>query len=123
MRIPPQLSLDAGMDAEERTGREVLDTAQLVARKAGLKIRTSLIRTRSPGAAIVEEAKRRGSEVIYLSTVHAPPSEDKLGATATYLLERRPCRIVVETAPNGRGPDLGLKSRREVLERAAEAAA
>ena len=101
----------------------MLDTARLVARKAGLKIRTSLIRTRSPGAAIVDEAKRRGSDVIYLSTVHAPPAEDKLGSTATYLLERRPCLIVVETAPNGRLNGAGLKPSREPLERAVKAPA
>ena len=97
LRVPQQLSLGAGMEAEERTGREVLATARLRGRRAGLTVRTSLIRTRSPGAAIVEEAERRNSDVIYISTLHAPPSEAALGPTTTYLLERRPCRIVVET--------------------------
>ena len=90
------------MEEEERAGRSVLDTAMLVAKQSNLKIRTSLVRTRSPGAAIVDEAERRGSEVIFLSTLHAPPNEHALGPTASYLLERRPCRIVVETGANGR---------------------
>ncbi|GAC1324169.1 MAG: hypothetical protein NVSMB25_21380 [Thermoleophilaceae bacterium] len=97
LRVPAQLSLGAGMEEEERLGREVLETARLRGRRAGLRIRTSLIRTRSPGAAIIEEAERRNSDVIYISTLHAPQSEHAFGPTASYLLQRRPCRIVVET--------------------------
>ena len=101
VRVPPQLSLGAGLDEEERAGREALETARLRGRRVGVKVRTTLIRTRNAGAAIVEEAERLGSEVIFLSTVHGPPAEHALGPTATYLLERRPCRIVIETENGG----------------------
>src|SRR5207237_1619395 len=94
-------SLDAGLEDEEQLGLSVLESARLAGRKSGLKVQTSLIRTRSPGAAIVEEAERRDAEIIYLGTVHAPPSERALGPTASYLLAHRPCRIVVETGGNG----------------------
>jgi len=108
LRVPAQLSLGAGMEEEETRGREVLESARLHGRRAGLDVVTSLIRTRNPGAAIVEEAERRHADVIYLSTVHAPPSESALGPTATYLLETRPCRVVIETegggSANGRAP-------------------
>jgi nucleotide-binding universal stress UspA family protein len=95
------------MEEEEARGREVLESARVRGRRAGLKVVTSLIRTRNPGAAIVEEAERRNADVIYLSTIHAPPSESALGPTATYLLEKRPSRVVIETeggAANGRAP-------------------
>ena len=75
-------------------------------------MRSSLIRTRNPGASIVEEAERRNADVVYMSTVHAPPSESSLGPTASYLLEKRPCRIVIETdggAMNGRAPVNGRR--------------
>lgn len=89
------------MEAEEQAGQSLLESARLAGRQAGLKVRTSLIhtrtRTRNPGAALVEEAQRRESDVVYLATVHAPPSERALGPTASYLLKQRPCRIVVET--------------------------
>jgi APA family basic amino acid/polyamine antiporter len=101
LRVPPQLSLGAGMEDEEAAGRAVLDSARVRGRKSKLKVRTTLIRTRNPGAAIVEEAERLNSEVIFVSTLHAPSSEHALGPTASYLLERRPCRIVIETEPNG----------------------
>jgi APA family basic amino acid/polyamine antiporter len=107
LQVPAQLSLHAGMEAEEAEGHGVLEAAKLVGRDVGLKVRTALIRTRNPGAAIVDEAKLRGSEVVYLATVHAPPSERALGPTAAYLLTHRPCRIVVETdnRRNGRLED------------------
>jgi APA family basic amino acid/polyamine antiporter len=96
--VPPQLPLDGWMEHEEERGRTVLDVARVRARQRKLKIRTSVIRTRNPGAAIVEEAKRRGSEIVYLDTAHAPPTERALGPTATYLLGHRPCRVIIETA-------------------------
>jgi basic amino acid/polyamine antiporter, APA family len=126
LRVPAQLSLGAGMAEEEARGRQVLEAARLRGRRAGLKIETSLIRTRNPGAAIVEEAERRGADVIYLSTLHAPPSESALGATATYLLEKRPCRIVIETdggAMNGRVPTNGRARGYDSAARASPASA
>ena len=108
LRVPNQLSLDAGLVDEEHLGVSVLESAKLAGRKAGLKVETRLIRTRSPGAAIVEEAERRKAEIVYLGTAHAPPSERALGPTASYLLAHRPCRVVIETPPvNGLGGHSG----------------
>jgi basic amino acid/polyamine antiporter, APA family len=101
LRVPAQLSIDAGLEREEELGYSVLEAAQLRGRKAGLKVHTRLVRTRNPGATIVEEAKKSKAEIIYLATVHAPPSERAIGPTAGYLLSHRPCRIVVETGGNG----------------------
>jgi APA family basic amino acid/polyamine antiporter len=116
LRVPNQLSLEAGLDEEEQRGLSVLESAKVQGRKAGLKVRTRLLRTRNPGAAIVDEAERTGAEIIYLGTAHAPSSERALGPTASYLLAHRPCRVVIETPAvttreeaswtgNGREPD------------------
>jgi APA family basic amino acid/polyamine antiporter len=104
LRVPNQLSLDAGLAEEEQQGIAVLESAKLTGRKAGLKVQTRLVRTRSPGMAIVEEAERTSAEIIYLGTAHAPPSERAIGPTAAYLLQHRPCRVVIESPPavNGR---------------------
>ena len=101
LRVPNQLSLDAGLEEEEQLGLSVLESAKLAGRKAGLKIQTRLIRTRNPGLALVEEARRRQAEIIYLGTAHAPPAERTLGPTANYLLAHRPCRVVIEVPPAG----------------------
>ncbi len=95
--VPSQLSLEAGLEEEEAQGRSVLEGARIQARRLGIKIRTGLIRTRNPGAAIVEEAERVGSDVIYWSTIHAPAGEKGIGPTAAYLLSKRPCRVIIET--------------------------
>jgi len=95
--VPSRLSLEAGLEEEEAKGRSVLESARIQARRAGIKIRTGLIRTRNPGAALVEEAKRLHSDVIYWSTIHAPAGERRIGPTAVYLLGKRPCRVIIET--------------------------
>jgi APA family basic amino acid/polyamine antiporter len=95
--VPRQLSLEAGLEAEEALGRSILESARIQGRRAGIKVRTGLIRTRNPGAALVDEARRIGSDVIYLSTLHAPNNEQRIGVTASYLLDKRPCRVVIET--------------------------
>ncbi len=95
--VPSQLSLEAGLEEEEAQGRSVLESARIQARRAGIKIHTGLIRTRNPGAALVEEAERLGCDVIYWSTIHAPAGEQRIGPTAAYLLSKRPCRVIIET--------------------------
>ncbi len=95
--VPSQLSLESGLEEEEAQGRSVLESARINARRAGIKIHTGLIRTRNPGAALVEEAERVGSDVIYWSTIHAPAGEQKIGPTAAYLLSKRPCRVIIES--------------------------
>jgi len=95
--VPSQLSLEEGLEEEEAQGRSVLESARIQARRAGIKIHTHLIRTRNPGAALVEEALRVGADVIYWSTIHAPSGEQRIGPTAAYLLSKRPCRVIIET--------------------------
>src|SRR3954467_9548701 len=66
LEVPPQLSLESGMVEEERRARAVLDVARLRGRAHKLKVTTGIVRTRSAGAALVEEARARASDVIYL---------------------------------------------------------
>lgn len=99
LRVPSQLSLDAGLAEEEHAGLALLESAREAGRRAGFHVQTRLIRTRNPGHAIVEEAERSGAEIIYLATDHAPANERALGPTAMYLLARRPCRVVIEAPP------------------------
>ncbi len=108
--VPSQLSLEAGLEAEEAQGRSALETARIKARRSNIKIRTGLIRTRNPGAALVEEAKRVDADVIYWSTIHAPVGEQRIGPTATYLLAKRPCRVIIETENRPERPREGERA-------------
>ncbi len=100
--VPQQLSLEIGLADEEAAGRRVLESARLQAKRRGIKIETGLIRTRSAGQALVDEAEKVGCDVIYWSTIHAPSDEQGIGPTASYLLSRRPCRIIIESENRAR---------------------
>jgi basic amino acid/polyamine antiporter, APA family len=100
LRVPDYLPLESGMEEEERLGRSVLEVARLQARTAGCRVRCRLIRTRNPGRAIVEEARERRSDLIYISTEHAPSNERLLGPTTRYVLAHRPCRVTIEHDPS-----------------------
>ena len=99
--MPAEQALPEGLEQQEYEARCALDIARLQARARGLKVRVKLIRTRNPGAAIVAEARERHSDLIYISTEHAPSDEKLLGPTTRYVLAKRPCRVVVETGGNG----------------------
>ena len=58
LQVPRQLPLQGGMEAEEQQGRGLLESARVAGRKAGVRVKTGLIRTRSPGSALVDEAAR-----------------------------------------------------------------
>jgi len=78
-----------------------LAVAGVQARLAGCRVRCRLVRSRPPGRAIVDEAIERRSDLIYVSTEHAPSEERLLGPTTRYVLAHRPCRVVIEHDPTG----------------------
>jgi APA family basic amino acid/polyamine antiporter len=104
--VPRQLSLESGLEDEEALGRSLLETVRIVARRHGIKVHTGLIRTRNPGGALVDEARRVHADVIYWSALHAPADEQRIGPTAAYLLAKRPCRVIIETDNRRRAHDL-----------------
>jgi APA family basic amino acid/polyamine antiporter len=116
LKVPEQLPLDGGLEREEREARRVLEVARLQAKVAGCRVRCRLLRTRNPGRAIVDEAKERRSDLIYISTEHAPSEERLIGPTIRYVMANRPCRVIVEHDPtaaaasmngNGKAKDNG----------------
>jgi basic amino acid/polyamine antiporter, APA family len=124
LKVPDQLPLDAEMPVQEREARAVLEVARLQAKAAGCRVRARLIRTRNPGRAIVDAAKERHSDLIFLSTEHAPNEEKLLGPTVRYVLAHRPCRVVVEHDPtavalsqNGHRPAVSPQAPERVPER------
>src|SRR4051812_10824221 len=84
LEVPPQLPLEAGLEREEADARELLEAARLRARVEKLKIRTAVVRTRNVGAAIVDEAKRRNAEVIYVDFANG--KRPGLSQIASYVL-------------------------------------
>jgi basic amino acid/polyamine antiporter, APA family len=109
LKVPEYLPLDGEMKDAEREARRVLEVGRLQAKVAGCRVRCRLILTRNPGKAIVEAAKERRSDLIYLSTEHAPSEEKLLGPTTRYVLAHRPCRVVVEHDPTAAAAENGAR--------------
>jgi APA family basic amino acid/polyamine antiporter len=113
LEVPRSQALPDGLAGQEYEARCALDEARLQARARGLKVRVKLIRARNPGKAIVEEAFDRNSDLIYISTEHAPSRERLLGPTVRYILAKRPCRVIVEGG--GAGTQAASRSAGELV--------
>ena len=95
--VPSQLSLEAGLEAEEAQGRSVLESARIVARRTGIKVHTGP----DPHPERGSDARRRGRacQCRRHLLVDDPCAGDEqgIGPTASYLLAKRPCRVIIES--------------------------
>ncbi len=97
VEVPLDLPLDADLrDAEERA-EQVLDDAQALLESYGVRVVTRLIRARSAGAAIAQEADRRNAELVVMG---APRRRGRsgtpiFGRTVDYVLKTSPARVLV----------------------------
>jgi basic amino acid/polyamine antiporter, APA family len=94
--VPLELPLDAHeLDDEERRALEALDAAAAIAELYGVDANERLVRTRSAGRAIVDEATSRHTEIIVMG---APRSSGRRGVfsdTVDFVLKHAPCRVMV----------------------------
>jgi nucleotide-binding universal stress UspA family protein len=95
-----QLRLDAKVPEEEEMLDDLLDDADAVGESYGVKIVERLARGRQAGPTIVEEAMRRGSEIIVLGATRKSERMRKaiFGSTVDYVLKHAPCRVMVVSA-------------------------
>jgi basic amino acid/polyamine antiporter, APA family len=92
--VPLDQPIDAAMPEQQELADRLLDDARNLAELYGVRIIERLLRSRSAGRAIVEEAERRQSEIVVLG---APRAERRqiFGPTADYVLKHAPCRVMV----------------------------
>ncbi|HSC74230.1 MAG TPA: universal stress protein [Gaiellaceae bacterium] len=92
--VPLELPLDSTLEEEERRADIALDSASAIAELYGVNFSERLVRARSPGRAIVDEAVRRSSEIIVMG---APRSGrgDVFSDTVDFVLKHAPCRVMV----------------------------
>jgi APA family basic amino acid/polyamine antiporter len=94
--LPLELPLDARDEKEEKRALDALDAAAAIAELYGVPVTERLVRARSPGRAIVDEATSRSSEIIVMG---APRSEGRGGGvfsdTVDFVLKHAPCRVMV----------------------------
>jgi APA family basic amino acid/polyamine antiporter len=111
--VPMSLPIDARLpDAQLERARAALRRAKAVGEEyAGVEVATATVRARQAGHAIVEEARRRGVEVIVLGAEEpsrirgggrlggrGSPLENFVGDITKYVIAKAPCRVIL-TAP------------------------
>jgi basic amino acid/polyamine antiporter, APA family len=98
IEIPLELDADhEDREAEAQANRE-LDEARAIGESYGISVIPRLLRGRSAGQAIVEEAERRGTEIIVIGAPRKGIGRRKqavFGATVDYVLKHAPCRVMV----------------------------
>jgi APA family basic amino acid/polyamine antiporter len=117
IEVPMSLPLDARLPREkvERGERALARARQVGQEYEGVEVATTHVRGRTLGSTIVEEARRRGVDVIVIGA--EPPSAIRgggllggiagtrpreLGEVTAYVLEKAPCRVLVTAPPDGR---------------------
>ena len=100
VRVPLDLPLDAEMvDAEERAHASLAE-ARLLGHDLGVDLQTELIRARSIGAAIVEEARNRRADLIVLGSSPRWRRQSRFfSPTVDYVLKRAACEVLVVAFP------------------------
>ena len=111
--VPMSLPIDARLpDTQLEQARAALRRAKAVGEEyEGVEVATATVRARQAGHAIVEEARRRGVEVIVLGAEEPSrirgggrlggrggPLENFVGEVTKYVLSKAPCRVIL-TAP------------------------
>jgi basic amino acid/polyamine antiporter, APA family len=97
LEVPRELGLLAELPEEERLAHRELDEARAIGDSYGVDVIPRLLRSRSAGQAIVDEATRREIEIIVIG---APRKElgrrrGVFGDTVDYVLKHAPCRVMV----------------------------
>jgi APA family basic amino acid/polyamine antiporter len=102
IEVPLAKPLSAPMEAQTAEAEVQLREAAALGRQYGVDVITRIVRTRSVGQAIVDEAERRRSEIIVLGARNrAKPGQRLLGPTIDYVLRNASCRVMVGALPAG----------------------
>ena len=111
--MPLSLPLDAPLpDAQIQRARKALARAKAVGEEyAGVEVATATVRARRAGQAIVNEAKRRGVEVIVLAAEEpsrvrggallgaSGPLENYVGEITKYVINKATSRVILTAPP------------------------
>ena len=98
IEVPLDLPLTADLPGAEDLANAELDEAQAIGDSYGVRVVGRFVRARSAGDAIVDEAARRGAEIIVLGSprrVVSAGSRAVFGSTVDHVLKHAPCRVMV----------------------------
>jgi APA family basic amino acid/polyamine antiporter len=94
--VPLELPLDADLSEQVDEAYHLLDIAHAITEPYGVRAVERVVRARQAGRAIVDEADRRGTEIIVLGARRGS-YKTIFGSTVEYVLKNAPCRVMVAT--------------------------
>jgi basic amino acid/polyamine antiporter, APA family len=99
IQVPLELPLDAELPEQVAAANRELDEARAIGESYGVRVITRLVRARNAGRAIVDEAKRRGAEIIVVGGPRrvrlAAGRRAIFGDTVDFVLKHSPVRVMV----------------------------
>jgi APA family basic amino acid/polyamine antiporter len=99
LEVPLDLPLDAPLPEREAAANELLDDAEALVESYGLRVVTRLVRARSAGRAIIDEAAHRDAELVVLGAprtrLFARGQRAVFGSTVDQVLKGSPARVLV----------------------------
>jgi APA family basic amino acid/polyamine antiporter len=98
VEVPLDMPLDAELPGAEQLANRELDEAVAIGDSYGVRVIGRFLRERSAGQAIVEEAHRRGTEIVVMGARRHELSgggRAVFGHTVDYVLRNAPCRVMV----------------------------
>ncbi|MGH3050321.1 MAG: universal stress protein, partial [Gaiellaceae bacterium] len=102
IEVPLDLSIDAYLPEQTEEANRLLDEARAIGDAYGVRVIDRLARTRNAGRAVVDEATRRGSEIIVMGgprNVRLRAGKRRIfGDTVDFVLRNAPCRVMVAAA-------------------------
>ena len=103
VRVPRRFELTGELPADVAAKVDAsLDEARLLGEDHGVEVRTDVVRARSIGHAIVEEAQSRGADLIVLGSSPRWRRQSRFfSPTVDFVLRRAPCEVLVVAFPEG----------------------
>jgi basic amino acid/polyamine antiporter, APA family len=96
IELPLDLPLDVRLPDVEEEANEILDRSAALVESYGVRVVVRLVRARSAGPAIVEEAAGRNAELIVLGAPRARIGRRRIfGRTVDYVLKHSPTRVMI----------------------------
>jgi APA family basic amino acid/polyamine antiporter len=94
--VPLELPLDTQLPDVEDEAYEVLEQARAIGELYGVEVRSRMVRARSAGRAIVDEAERRFTEIIVMGSPRTSGGRRGVFSdTVDFVLKHAPCRVMV----------------------------
>ncbi|MHB8060253.1 MAG: amino acid permease, partial [Gaiellaceae bacterium] len=100
INVPLEQALDAPLEEEERLAAETLAEGKALAEENEVPMRGYSVRTRSIGAAVVEQAREVGADLIVIGSGARWRRHSRFfSPTVEYVLRKAPCEVMIVSFP------------------------